>query len=544
MKSKPFAITLDPRSSLANHTGTWRTERPVYADTLAPCDHACPAGETPQGWLAIAEQGRYEQAWQLLVRDNPFPAVMGRVCYHPCETACNRRMLDTAVGINSVERFLGDSAIEKGWTLPPAGRDTGKRVLIVGAGPAGLSTAYHLRRQGHAVEIRDAGEHPGGMMRSAIPTFRLPRDVLDLEIARLFDLGVTLRTNTRVHDLQAVREEGFDAVFLAIGAELSHRAYVPAHQAARVMTALDLLGEAADGHQLELGRTVVVYGGGNTAMDAARTARRFGAHDAVVVYRRTQERMPADASEVREAAEEGVTFRWLSTIAEARDGRVRIERMRLDDAGVPQPTGEYDEIAGDCVVLALGQDVDRSLLAGTPAITVDAGLVRVDARMMTGEAGVFAGGDATDTTRSVTASLGHGRQAADHIDAWLRGRTEPAAAGVEPIGYDRLNTWYYSDAPHAVRPRLDAARRVDDFQEVVTGLDQDTALYEARRCLSCGHCFGCDNCFGVCPDNAIHKIDAPDGERAYEIDYDYCKGCGLCVAECPSGAIEVEPEPS
>lgn len=542
MKSKPFAITLDVRSSLANHTGTWRTERPVYADSVAPCDHACPAGEAPQAWLALAEEGHYQAAWHLLVQDNPFPAVMGRVCYHPCETACNRRLLDTAVGINSVERYLGDAAIEAGWALPPAAPDTGKRVLVVGAGPAGLSAAYHLRRLGHAVEIRDAGERPGGMMRTAIPTFRLPRDVLDVEIARLLELGITVHTATHVTDLAELQDEGFDAIFLAVGAALSHRAYVPAHQAARVISALELLGEAADGHPLRVGRSVVVYGGGNTAMDAARTARRSGAHDAVVVYRRTREQMPANDIEVREAAEEGVTFRWLSTIADADGNTVRLERMTLDDAGVPHPTGEYDEITGDCVVLALGQDVDQTLLAGSPAVAVDNGLIRVDEQMMTAAPGVFAGGDAINTNRSVTVSIGQGRMAAQHVDAWLRAAVAMTPPPAEPIGIDRLNTWYYTDAPHAVRPRLNAARRVNDFQEVVHGLDADSAMYEARRCLSCGHCFGCDNCFGVCPDNAIHKIDAEDGGRAYEIDYDYCKGCGLCVAECPSGAIQMEPE--
>jgi NADPH-dependent glutamate synthase beta subunit-like oxidoreductase len=550
MSNKPFAITLQVGSSLANHTGSWRSERPVYLDGLPPCNHACPAGEPVQRWLYLAEEGRYEAAWHELVEVNPFPAVMGRVCYHPCETACNRAQLDTAVGINSVERFLGDQAIENGWSLPEPAPATGRRVLVVGAGPAGLSAAYQLRRLGHDVEIRDSGDRPGGMMRFGIPTFRLPRDVLDAEIDRLLAMGIRLRTGTAVSDIAAARNEGgFDAVFLAIGAQLSHRAYVPAVQAARVVDALRMLGSTAAGDRPSVGRTVIVYGGGNTAMDAARTARRLGASDAIVVYRRTRAQMPAEDVEVREAEEEGVQFRWLRTIAELRDGSARLERMELDEHGVPQPTGEYEELAEDLVVLAVGQDVDRSLLDTAPGLQVVNGLAVVDQTMMTGCAGVFAGGDSATTSRSVTVAIGQGRSAAGHIDRWLRSQPSvPAAPAPAPVEFDQLNTWYYSDAPHAVRPRLDAARRVDDFAEVVGGLDPETALYEARRCLSCGNCFGCDNCYGVCPDNAVRKLiditEVAAGERAYAIDYDYCKGCGLCVGECPSGAIVMQPEPT
>jgi NADPH-dependent glutamate synthase beta subunit-like oxidoreductase len=540
--NKPFAVTLDVKSSLANHTGTWRSERPVYVDGRAPCNHACPAGENIQAWLSAAEDGSYEKAWRGLVNDNPFPAVMGRVCYHPCETACNRAELDSAVGINSVERFLGDEAIKQGWQLPAPRPATGKRVLVVGAGPAGLSAAYHLRRAGHEVEIHDAGEQPGGMMRMGIPTFRLPRDVLDIEIARLLDLGVTLRTVTRVTDLtDTMRVGGFDAAFLAVGAQLSHRAYVPAAQAARILDALEVLGEASGGGQPLLGRTVVVYGGGNTAMDAARTARRLGAEDAIIVYRRTQAQMPANAIELHEALDEGVRITWLRTITSVGTGAVTLEKMTLDENGQPQPTGEFEELAGDCVVLALGQDVDRTMLDTVPGLQVADGVVQIDAAMMTGCPGVFAGGDAVPSARSVTVGIGHGKTAADNIDRWLSitpSVTPPIDTRV-PVAFDQLNPWYFSDAPHAVRPRLDAVRRTSEFTEVVGGLDTETVGYEARRCMSCGNCFGCDNCFGVCPDNAVLKIDSAHG---YEIDLDYCKGCGLCVTECPAGAIVMEPE--
>ncbi|HET8590834.1 MAG TPA: NAD(P)-binding protein [Nakamurella sp.] len=534
----PFAISLGPHSSLVNRTGTWRTERPVYVDRRPPCNQACPAGENVQAWLYAAEEGDYRSAWRQLVAANPFPAVMGRVCYHPCETSCNRAQLDHAVGINSVEEFLGDEALRRGWSLPGPGPDTGRRVLIIGAGPSGLSAAYQLRRLGHQVEIRDGAAQPGGMMRYGIPTFRLPRDVLDAEIDRLLALGITFRANTAVHDLATLL--GYDAIFLAIGAQLAHRAYVPAAQSARILDALDLLGDTAAGARPMLGRRVAVYGGGNTAMDAARTARRLGADEAVVIYRRTRDRMPANDIEVAEALAEGVRMRWLATVKHAGADRLTIERMELDENGVPQPTGRIEELAADTLVLALGQDIDHTLVDSLPDVRIVDGVVQVDEHMMTGHPGLFAGGDAVPSARSVTVAIGHGAAAARNIDAWLRGTVaEPAPAG-ELATFERLNTWYYSDAPASVRPQLDAARRITGFEEVTGTLDADTALYEARRCLSCGNCFGCDNCYGVCPDNAIVKVETGHG---YAIDLDYCKGCGLCVLECPAGAIDLIPEP-
>ncbi len=544
---KPFAITLDVGSSRANHTGAWRTERPGYVHNLPPCNNACPAGENIQQWLYDAEEGpaMYEAAWRQIMEDNPFPAIMGRVCYRPCETACNRVQLDSAVGINSVERFLGDEAIKHSWTTPvtplaKTGQPTGKRVLVVGAGPSGLSAAYHLTRLGHAVTIQDAGAAPGGMMRYGIPKYRLPRDILDAEIDRILAMGVTLELDTTVTDLRGALASGFDAAFVAAGAHIGRRAYIPAGDSARIMDAVSVLHSMEDAEPPLLGRRVAVYGGGNTAMDAARTARRLGASEAVVVYRRTRDRMPAHDFEVEEALEEGVTIRWLSTIAQADAGNLLIEKMKLDETGFPQPTGEFETLAADCLVLALGQNADLSVLEGLPGVTFTDGVVEVGPDLMTGCPGIFAGGDMVPSERTVTVAIGHGKKAARHIDAWLRTDTYTAAAKHELAGFGGLNTWYYADAPATVRPRLEAARRIGTFDEVTSGLDPSTALFEARRCMSCGNCFGCDNCYGVCPDNAIIKL----GDGRYEIDYDYCKGCGLCAAECPSGAIEMSPEPT
>jgi 2-oxoacid:acceptor oxidoreductase delta subunit (pyruvate/2-ketoisovalerate family) len=537
---KPFAITLDVGSSLANKTGSWRDERPVYVHRLPPCNHACPAGENIQQWLYHAESGDYEAAWRELVRDNPLPAVMGRVCYHPCETACNRGPLDDTVGIHGVERFLGDEAIRQGWKLPAADEQTGKRVLIVGSGPSGLSAAYNLARRGHAVTIREAGPMAGGMMRFGIPRYRLPRDVLDAEVQRIIDLGVTLELNAKVTNiLKEIGDGGFDAAFLAVGAHIGKRAYIPAGEAAHILDAVTLLASMEGEERPLLGRRVVVYGGGNTAMDAARTAKRLGASEAIVVYRRTRERMPAHDFEVEEALEEGVMMKWLSTIKQADGGKLLLERMELDETGFPQPTGEIEELEADSLVLALGQEADLSLLDGVPGLEIEDGVVQVDERMMTGHEGLFAGGDMVPAERTVTVGVGHGKQAARNIDAWLRGSELVHPAQAELASLDKLNVWYYADAPKTVAPRLDAIRRQSTFEEVTQGLDETNALFEARRCLSCGNCFGCDNCYGVCPDNAVLKVDEADG---YAVDLDYCKGCGICVQECPCGAIEMVPE--
>ena len=538
--SKPFAITLGVGSSLANHTGSWRTERPVYVHRLPPCNDACPAGEDVQGWLYDGEAGNYESAWRHLTRDNPLPAIMGRICYHPCQTACNRGELDETVGINSVERFLGDHAISQGWQFVNDAPLTGKKVLIVGSGPSGLSAAYHLALKGHEVTIRESAAGAGGMMRYGIPAYRLPRDVLDAEISRITNIGVTIECNSKVENAEAALEEGFDAVFLAVGAHLGKRAYIPAGDSAHILDAVSMLHMTAEGDPPLLGRRVIVYGGGNTALDAARTARRLGAYEAVVVYRRNREKMPAHDVEVNEAIDEGVVMRWLSTISWVDDGQVTVEKMQLDEKGFPQPTDEFETLEADSVILALGQDVDLSLVEGAEGVAIDDGVIQVDELLMTGRDGLFAGGDAVPGERTATNAVGHGKHAARTIDAWLRGETFDHAPRPAMATFDRLNTWYYSDAPKTVRSKLDSARRATNFAEVVQGLNEETALFEARRCLSCGNCFSCDNCFGVCPDNAVIKI----GEGNYEFNLDYCKGCGICAVECPSGAIDMEPERS
>ena len=412
-------------------------------------------------------------------------------------------------------------------------------VLVVGAGPSGMSAAYHLRRLGHAVHVIEAGPLLGGMMRFGIPKYRLPREVLEAEMNRVLALGVTVQLNTKVDDILATMKAGaFDAAFLAVGAHIGRRAFIPAGDATHMLDAVSLLRSMEGEDRPMLGRRVVVYGGGNTAIDVARTAKRMGA-EPIIVYRRTRDRMPAHDFEVEEALQEGVMVKWLSTIAQAGQKELRIEKMALDDKGFPQPTGEFETIAADTLVLALGQDVDLGLLDGVPGLQVKDGVVEVDAQMMTGYAGIFAGGDMVPAERNVTVAIGHGKKAARNIDAWLRGGIYQPPPKHELASFDRLNPWYYADAPKTVRPTLDIVRRQSSFDEVQGGLTETNALFEARRCLSCGNCFECDNCYGVCPDNAVIKLGP--GLR-FEFNYDYCKGCGVCVAECPCGAIKMVPE--
>jgi len=541
-KPLPFAITLDPGTSLANLTGSWRTEKPVYLDRLPPCNNACPAGENIQGWLYHAEEGDYKTAWQLLMRENPMPAVMGRVCYHPCESACNRADLDDPVAIHAVERFLGDLALKKGWTPDLTFRSSGKRVLVVGAGPSGLSAAYHLRRQGHAVTIREAGPMAGGMMRFGIPKYRLPRDILDKEIQRIISLGVDLELNRAVDDIPAAfQAEGFDAVFIAVGAHLAKRINIPAHAAGKILDAATVLHDMETGAAPpQLGRRVIVYGGGNTAMDVARTAKRLGVDEAMIVYRRSRTEMPAHDFEATEAEDEGVLIHWLRTIKQIDETTFTVEKMAIDGNGRPQPTGEFETLEADTLILALGQDVDTSFLEKVPGVVIASdGVVDVDGQMMTGYAGLFAGGDMVPSERTVTVAVGHGKKAARNIDAWLRGEAIEKPTKNPLAEFEHLNTWYYDDAPQSVQPELDIIRRQSSFDEVIGDLDEGNALFEARRCLSCGNCFECDNCYGVCPDNAVRKLRP--GKR-FEFIYDFCKGCGLCATECPCGAIKMVPE--
>ncbi len=524
----------------APFAGPVRTRQPVYVDLLPPCNNACPAGEDIQGWLAAVQDRDFERAFAILTADNPLPGVHGRVCYHPCEDVCNRKNLDSTVSIHAVERFIGDEANRRHLSLGITAKEaSGRKVLVIGAGPSGLSAAYHLARRGHLVEVRDAGAEPGGMMRYGIPAYRLPRDVLAADIARIEALGVTFTMNHRVTDLEAEKAQ-FDAVFVAVGAHLSKHTEIPARDASRIVDAVSFLREVAAGGQPVLGRHVAVYGGGNTAMDAARTAKRLGADDALIVYRRTRAKMPAHEEEAAAAEKEGIRINWLRTITDFAGPDMTVEVMELDENGYPRPTGRLEKLAADTLILALGQDADTGFLRTLPGVEFNRdGTVVVDKAMMTGCPGVFAGGDMVPAERTVTVSTGHGKKAARYIDDYLRAIVPVSPHKHDLASFDRLHPWYFADIKPLEESERPVASRVTDFGEVTSGLTADQAVFEAGRCLSCGNCFECDGCLGSCPEDAVIKLGP--GHR-YRFDYDKCTGCGICYEQCPVHAIDMVPE--
>ncbi len=535
---------LTKRADLTRHgrgTGALRTRRPLYVDFLPPCNDGCPAGENIQAWLAHAQSGDYEAAWRELVRNNPMPAIHGRVCYHPCETACNRIHTDSSVSIHAVERYLGDLALEKGWQFDKPATSTGRKILVVGAGPSGLSAAYHLARMGHEVEIREAGPVAGGMIHFGIPAYRMPRKELQAEIDRIAGLGVKITLDHRVDDVLREKEEGgFDAVFIAVGAHISKKIDIPNRDAGKILDAVSFLSGAKEGEAPMLGRRVAVYGGGNTAMDAARTAKRLGA-EPMIIYRRDRSSMPAHDFEADEALEEGVQIHWLRTIKEIDRSTFTVEIMELDENNRPQSTGRFEELEADALILALGQDTDTKFLESVPGIEFERDhTVIVDDNMMTGHAGIFAGGDMVPSERSVTIAVGHGKHAARHIDAYLNDDKYVRPPRNEIVGHEKLHLWYRTHAPKVEQERLPLDQRESSFDEVLKNLTEADALFEARRCLSCGNCFECDGCYGACPQGAIIKLGK--GKR-YEFDFDKCTGCAVCYEQCPCHAIEMIDEP-
>ncbi len=542
MSQRDHDLTQPPDLRHGGYSGIQRTRRPRYVDLLPPCNQACPAGENIQAWLALMQQKRFEEAWRQIVEDNPLPATHGRVCYHPCEDICNRAHLDSPVSIHAAERYLGDQAIANQWRPAKPSQKSGKRILIVGAGPSGLSCAWHLARLGHEVEIRDAGPMAGGMMHFGIPKYRLPREVLEAEIQRIEDAGVRIVLEHKVEDLQSEKESGgFDAAFVAVGAHLSQRTDIPARDAGKILDALSFLRDVEGGARPKLGRRVAVYGGGNTAMDTARTVKRLG-YEPLIIYRRDRAHMPAHDFEADSAVEEGVKIHWLRTIKEIDHTTFKVEAMRIDENGRPVPTGEIETLEADSLIMALGQRTDTDFLRRVPGVEFQSdGTVIVDAQMMTGCQGIFAGGDMVPAERTVTTAVGHGKKAARNIDAWLKGTSYQKPPAHSLADYERLHVWFFTDAVERTEGHIDVAARQTSFDEVIKGLDEDEALFESRRCLSCGNCFECDACLGACPEDAVIKLGA--GKR-YRFDYQKCTGCAVCFEQCPCGAIEMIPEPA
>jgi NADPH-dependent glutamate synthase beta subunit-like oxidoreductase len=563
----PAAAALPPTtwttgSTEVFKTGTWRSALPRHIQAPSPCHEACPVNGDIAEWIGLARAARYRGAFDVLMRHNPFPAIAGRVCHHPCETACNRAAFDEAVSICKLERFVGDRALARGWRIAPPKVQRPGRVAVLGAGPAGLSAAYQLRRRGWRVTVFEASEAAGGLLRHGIPSYRLARDVLDAEIARLLALGIELRCNEPIStpaQFDALRA-AHDAVFVATGAARVKR--LPGLErldglegleglkgrddaTPRVMAGAAYLRAANAGAPPALGRAVVVIGGGSAAFDAARSARRAG-HAVTLLALESRPQLPAQPEEVAEALEEGITLVDGAMLRQA--GRVRggleldCQQVRFEP-GVKRGTFAVAPIEGsefrfgaDVILTSIGQDPDLEPFGA--GLARDGTLLAVDRDGATAARGVWAGGDVASLARTVTEALGMGRRAALAIHRHLLRDVAGVQAQAWPsVTPGAIATWYHGHAARAAARHLDAEQRLGGA-EVQLGLDADAARAEAERCFSCGRCVVCDNCITVCPDLAVRR----NGGAGYEVLADYCKGCGLCVRECPTGSMVMVQE--
>ena len=545
-------------------TGNFRFYRPVYRDKTPPCNHACPTGEQIQKYLDHVKHDRYLDGYLTILEDNPMPAVTGRVCYHPCETACNRAAHDEPIGIRGVERFLGDFGLKLADNpvkpaLPPL---NGQTVAIVGSGPGGLGCAYHLRRKGYASVIFEALDQPGGMLRAGIPAWHLPGEILDAEIAKLLDLGgIEIRCGVRVGDdpdgvtLGYLRTT-YDAVFLALGQDVGRRLDAEGAQARGVIGAMEFLRETGLGRPVTVGASVLVIGGGNTASDAARSAIRLGGAgenqaSATIVSLEAEDELLIQPEDLAQARDEGVLFRprtALVSVLTGEDGNVRgavlaAARLARDENGAVRPqitAGTEFEVPCDTILVAIGQ---VQVLDWLPAHYTGHGLVKADefGRVPDEDAAVFAGGDVMRGPSMVVDALGDGKRAARDIDRVLSAEPLRPEDPVEVMPYEKLNTAYFRHAPRTEAPLAPAAeRRASQVTEVTLAYSREQAVAEADRCMSCGVCNGCDNCYIVCPDVSVMRDTRQNGH--YSIRTHYCKGCLVCVQECPTGALERVPE--
>ena len=570
----PLAVSLG--SMRWNRTGSWRYIRPKYENKTPPCDEACPAGEHVEGVQYLCHQGKFEDAWKLILEEHPFPAVQGRVCYHPCEDACNRGQFDEAISIHSVERFVGDYGLHHGLIppgLPPEkGFKRSERIGVVGAGPAGLVCAYHLARMGYSTVVLEAHPVPGGILRVGIPPYRLPKEILEAEIEHIKRVGVDIQTNSRVdHDLLMKDLKKFNAIYIAPGAHASRSLNVPGENARGVMSGLQFLIDFNLGKKVELGRKVAVIGGGNTAMDAARSALRLGS-EVVVVYRRSRAEMPAIPAEVEEAEHEGIPIHFLATPTRVMTDNERVTQMECvrmelgepDESGRRRPVpvkGSEFIMDVDTILTAIGESADLSFL--TDDIKTEWGSICIDDFGGTSVEGIFAGGDAVDQPRTVAHAIGSGKRAAIAIDAFLRGKKREKTLASVQIGqkgslsmeqylrctirfnaskivrFEDINVAYFEQKNRVHLSRIQIEEAKKSFDEVNEGLTKESVLEEVDRCFNCGVCNMCENCWVFCPDVSISR---KNDEFGYDIDYDHCKGCGICVEECPRAAMSMEEE--
>ncbi|MCP4749302.1 MAG: FAD-dependent oxidoreductase [Proteobacteria bacterium] len=563
-------------SMLWNKTGSWRYLRPKYLNKVPPCNQGCPAGNDVEGFIRLIGEEKYTEAWRLLKEENPFPKVCGRVCYHPCETLCNRSEFDHSIAIHTLERFAADQAPSN--EIPEKLRkETGKTAAIIGSGPAGLTAAYHLARMGHSVTVFEAQEKPGGLLRYGIPDYRLPKNVLDSEIDDILALGVEIRCNSRVGDNVEWEEiAGYDTVFVSIGVHKNRQLAIEGEKAEGVVQGLDFLGSVTRHRSTAAGGNVVVVGGGNSALDSARCALRLGS-SVSIYYHRSRNEMPAYEEEISEAEREGVAIHYLTQpvkIITQNDRAVGIQFRRTklgnpDESGrrrpVPLPGTEFN-VDAETIITAIGESADVGFLP--PEVRTVQGRIIVNEFGLTRHPGVFAGGDAALSTHNVATAIGSGKSAACAMDSWLTGKTfEKIADGItigeqgslsvagylemgrahfknagvkKVVSYSELNTSYFEQQARSKKRKLSIDERISGFSEVDKGLSEKAVKKEAERCFHCGVCTLCDNCYIFCPDVAVSRNQ--EDPQGYDFSFDYCKGCGICAHECPRSVIIMEEE--
>jgi NADPH-dependent glutamate synthase beta subunit-like oxidoreductase len=560
-------------SMLWNKTGSWRYLKPVYLNKVPPCNQGCPAGNDVEGFIALIGMKKYVHAWRLLKEENPFPGVCGRVCYHPCETACNRGQFDHAIGINNLERFAADHAVI-GETPEKLRPESGKSVAIVGSGPSGLTAAYHLVRMGHSVTVYEADEEPGGLMRYGIPEYRLPNSVLDSEIEVIRSLGVQIKCRQRIGlDVSWKDLQSFNAVFVAVGVHKNNKLGIENEEAEGVYSGLELLGKIARGKKALLGDHTIIIGGGNSAIDSARCALRQGSR-VTLFYHRSRKEMPAFGEEIYEAEREGLKVHFLRQPVKilTSGGKVSGIQLRQTMLGVPDESGrrrpepvpgtEFD-VQASSIVTAIGESTDLGFLPAE--VKTEYRRITINQHGQTSVASVFAGGDAALSEHNIAEAIGSGKMAACAIDAKLgkipfkeenvigasgavsvsryleSGKAHTASSeSNHVVEFKELNINYFEPTARHKAQKLDMKDRMKGFREINLANQEDMALKEADRCFHCGVCTMCDNCYIYCPDVAISRNS--NDEWGYDIAMDYCKGCGICVHECPRSAMVMEEE--
>jgi 2-oxoacid:acceptor oxidoreductase delta subunit (pyruvate/2-ketoisovalerate family) len=554
-----------------NKTGAWRAQRPFYEDKTPPCRTACPVGNDIVAFIQKITQGDFERAWELIKEENPFPGICGRVCFHPCESKCNRGHFDEPIAIHALERFVSDFASnlnKKGEKISGARRE---KIAIIGSGPAGMSCAYHLAKLHYDVAVFESSSSAGGMLRAGIPSYRLPKDVLDREIANIEALGVTIRTGISFgEDLKLDGLKSYQAIFIATGAHRSRGLHIPGEKEKGVLSGLDLLRKVNLGKKLKLGDKIAIIGGGNTAIDVARSILRMG-KKATLLYRRSKEEMPAFEDEISEAMEEGVKIRYLVNPIriQQKDDRKRLECLRMelgekDESSrrrpVPIPNSNFF-FEADNVIIAAGEEIELAFLP--KGMEKREGIVLTQKDGGTGIKGVFAGGDLTSTQRTVAHAIGSGKKAALAMDCYLKGNDSEEAIrqiligegpslsifrylhpGERPMNphvvtFEELNMDYFEPSTRRRESKSPAKKRVRGLGEVTASFTESVALEEGERCFSCGTCNECENCYVFCPDASVIKKEEI---LSHQVDYDFCKGCGICFSECPRGAISLKEE--